>query len=142
MKEIIAYSQSFWPDKSTLTPTSAIYYNFRDELTYYDGILIKGSRIVIPEPMRKEILRKIHEGHQGIVKSSRRARESVWWPGINKLIQEMVKGCEICIKHHAIQHQPLRSSEFPVAPWLEIGSDLFEFHGKNYLLAVDYYLGG
>ena len=60
LKEIIAYSQSCWPEKSTLTPTSAIYYNFRDELTYYDGILIKGSRIVIPEPMRKETLRKIH----------------------------------------------------------------------------------
>ena len=73
MKYIIAYSQSFWSDKSTLTPTSAIYYNFRDDLMYYVGILIKGSRIVIPEPMRKKILKKIHEGHQGIVKSLRRA---------------------------------------------------------------------
>ena len=51
----------------------------------------------------------------------------------------MIKGCEICIKHQAIQHQPLRSTELPDAPWLEIGSDLFGFHGKNYLLGVDYY---
>ena len=51
----------------------------------------------------------------------------------------MVKGSEICIKHQAIQHQPLRSTELLEAPWLEIGSDLFEFHRKNYLLAVDYY---
>ena len=59
LKEILAYSQSFWPESSTLTPTGAICYNFRDELTYYDGIIIKGFKIVIPEPMRKEMLRKI-----------------------------------------------------------------------------------
>ena len=64
LKEVIAYSQSFWSDKSTLTPTSAIYYNFRDELMYYGGILIKGSRILIPESIRKGTIRKIHEGHQ------------------------------------------------------------------------------
>ena len=58
---------------------------------------------------------------------------------INKKIQEMVKGCEVCIKRQDIQHQPLLSTELPEAPWLEIGSDLFEFQGESYLLGVKYY---
>ena len=77
LKELIAFSHSFWLEKSALTPKRAIYYNFKDRLIYCNSILVKGSRIVIPESMWQEKLRKIYEGHHGIVKSFRRARDSV-----------------------------------------------------------------
>ena len=54
-----------------------------------------GTRIVIPRSMRKSVLKKIHEGHMGIERY-RRAREHIYWPGINANIREMVENYVEC----------------------------------------------
>lgn len=41
------------------------HWNIRDELSVNQGLVPKGSKIVIPPIMRKHILTKIHGGHQG-----------------------------------------------------------------------------
>ena len=38
---------------------------FQEELTIEDGLILKGTCIVIPEGMREGILKQIHEGHLG-----------------------------------------------------------------------------
>ena len=35
-------------------------------LTVENGLLLRGSELVIPEILRKEILEKLHSGHEGI----------------------------------------------------------------------------
>lgn len=55
-----------------------------------DGLLLKGTRLVIPSTLRNDVLAKLHEGHQGIVKCKARARQSVWWPGLSQQVSEMV----------------------------------------------------
>ncbi|CAC5391313.1 unnamed protein product [Mytilus coruscus] len=40
-------------------------FRFREELSVVDGVLLKGSRIVIPDRLRKQTLQLAHEGHQG-----------------------------------------------------------------------------
>ena len=60
----------------------------RAELTVAEGLLLCGSRMVIPSGMRVEILEKIHSGHQGMTKCQQRAKDSVWWPGMRKDIDE------------------------------------------------------
>ena len=34
-----------------------------------------------------------HEGHLGMVRMKQRCRETVWWPGIDQNIEEMVRAC-------------------------------------------------
>ena len=60
------------------------YWNFREELTIEDGLVLKGDRIVIPPTLRPEVLNIIHQGHLGQEKCLLRARTSVFWPGITK----------------------------------------------------------
>ena len=36
------------------------------------------------------MLQNLHEGHQGIDKTRRRARDSIYWPRIDREIQDMV----------------------------------------------------
>ena len=50
------------------------YFSIRDELIVDEGIIFKGSRIVIPTSLRKEIMDRIHYAHLGIVGCLRRAR--------------------------------------------------------------------
>jgi len=110
MMEITRYCQSQWPDKLLLSHQCRQYEKVKDDITFYEGILLKGDRIIIPYSLRGDILKQIHEGHQGIVKCLRRTRDSVWWPGVNREVEDMVKECETCIKHHSIQHQPMTNT--------------------------------
>ena len=89
--------------------------------------------------MRLEILDKIHTGHQGITKCRERARQSVWWPGLSKQLEELVRSCPECVKAQKQRAQPLVTSIFPDLPWQKIATDLFEWKKENYLLIIDYY---
>ncbi|XP_062610112.1 uncharacterized protein LOC134271904 [Saccostrea cucullata] len=116
------------------------YWNFRSELSYADGLILKGTKIVIPNSLRKEMLQKIHTGHLGIEKCRQRARQIMYWPGMNQSIEEKVKSCSECLKHRAKQTaEPLLSHETANYPWAKIGVDLCVCNNKNYLVMCEYY---
>ncbi|KAI4891972.1 hypothetical protein NFI96_009139, partial [Prochilodus magdalenae] len=116
------------------------YYHFRSELSVANGLLLRDSRIVIPHSLRPEILRQIHEGHLGVEKCKRRARSAVYWPGINRDIENMVGKCDTCNKYQSKQaREPMLIPDLPTAPWEKVGTDLFHCNGKDYLLVIDYY---
>ena len=78
----LSFTRDGWPEHREDVKLAALgLYQFRNELSEVDGLLVYGDRIVIPYKIRKEILEKIHESHLDI---KERARESVWWPQINK----------------------------------------------------------
>lgn len=78
-----SYCIEGWPDKFHLHDAVKPYWPFRGDLTVVHGILLKLSRIVVPSAMRLQVLDKIHEGHQGIVKCREQAKTSIWWPGLS-----------------------------------------------------------
>ena len=114
------------------------FFPIYEELTIIDDVLLKGSRVVIAKEMQKEMLRLIHEGHQGINKCQRRARDNVWWSGINDDIMKLVSNCQTCCKFQAEKAQPMIASEVPLYPWQKIGIDFMHFKGVSYLVLVDY----
>ena len=75
------------------------FWNYRDELSVLDGLVLKGTHIVVPESCRDEILDQLHEGHFGIDRTKLCARDSVYWPSINKDIECLVKTCDLCQEH-------------------------------------------
>ena len=77
-----------WPHHSKLKGTIMLYKPIAGELSVQSGLLLQGSRIVIPTVLWKEILVKLHTGHLGITKCQERAKQSVWWPRIRKYIEE------------------------------------------------------
>ena len=85
---------SGWPDTRNEVPVEVRqYWDSRDQLSVSDGVIYKGLRIVIPPSLRKEMLRLIHTSHLGIVKCKQRAREAMFWPGMNVDIESTVKDC-------------------------------------------------
>ena len=67
--QIKAYCKNGWPERSELTGALRPYQEVAAELSIQNGLLMRGSRIVIPAEMRLRMLDKIHQGHQGIEKS-------------------------------------------------------------------------
>ena len=84
------------------------YWNYRDELSMEDRILLKSYRILIPCTLQMEMLDLIHEGHQGIKKCLLHSRESLFWPGISNEICQIVANVESAKLH--LQHK----GNFPV----------------------------
>ena len=50
-----------------------------------------------------------------------------------------MKRCTVCRKSLQQRPQPLLNSELPQLPWQKLGTDLFEWRHKHYLIVIDYY---
>ena len=109
-------------------------------LSITDGLLVFASRIVIPSSMRREILDRIHDGHQGITKCLKGACLGVWWPSITSDIRRIVTMCSHCAEKRPTQRsEPLMTMPLPQGPSIRVGIDLFHYVGKDYLVMCDYY---
>ena len=138
-QQVKRYCLDQWPDKEHLDQDLKPYYQVNDELTIVRGLLMKGTRIVIPTGLQRETLERIHDGHQGINKCRARANRSVWWPGLSAQVKTMVENCQTCCEHRNSPPEPLMPTPLPDRPWQMIASDLFTIKDTNYLLVVDYY---
>lgn len=59
------------------------YWLERNTISILDGLLLHGTRLIIPASLQRSILKNIHQAHQGLEKCRQRARQSVWWPGLS-----------------------------------------------------------
>ncbi|KAK3870572.1 hypothetical protein Pcinc_024210 [Petrolisthes cinctipes] len=120
-------------------PAVAEYTPVKSELST-DGVLVfKGARLVVPRTLRSRVLQQLHAAHMGIEATRRRARESVFWPGLNGHIKDMVSRCSTCAAVQPSQaREPMLSHEVPVVPWTKVGMDFFEWNRQKYLVITDY----
>jgi len=130
-----------WPKVRSECPSQLhAYWNYRDELTVADGIILKGLRIIIPKTLQVEVLNQLHYGHQGSEKCKLRAKGSVFWPNINQDIDIMVKQCAPCQRHQKENtKEPMIPHDVPQKSWHTLGADLFYWNNSHYLLVCDYY---
>lgn len=132
-----------WPESPTaLSADLRPYHTFSDELSNSCGLIFKGNRLVVPRPVRADILDRLHSAHTGVNGCQRRARETVFWPGITADIKRLVEGCQICERHQqSTQKEPLLSHPPPCRVWEKVGVDIFTFDDRDYLVTVDYLSG-
>ena len=89
-----------WPSTIREVPSKIqSYWTFREELTIEDGIILKGTQIVIPHKKHQATLQLIHEGHLGLGKRKLRAKDTVYWPGLNDQLEKLILNCELCLKY-------------------------------------------
>ncbi len=80
--DLIAAVESGFSTDHALIPTHVRqFWSIRDQLSTDGGLVLYGSRIVIPLALRRNVLTKLHAAHQGIVRTKRRAQQTVYCPG-------------------------------------------------------------
>ena len=126
-------------DWSRLTGT--IYKAMQEELWVIGQLVLRGSRIVMPESLWRQTIVLAHEGHQGMVRTKARLREKVWRPGMEKQVEEAVCACHPCqLVGPRAKPEPIRSTRLPEGPWKETSFDLLNVSsGEHLLVVVDYY---
>ena len=132
---------SGWP--STIKETPPVlqpYWMFCKELTIEDGLILKGTRIVIPSKNQEAILNQIHDSHLGLKKCKLQAKQIVYWLRLNDQLEKLVLNCQLCLKYSNSKkkHETNLSlgQEIPLFPWTKLATDLFHFEGDSYF----YYL--
>ena len=86
------------------------------------------------------MLQHLHQFHQGITKAQLFACGCIFWPGINKAIEETVQQCETCTQFQAKNAAaPLTPMPTPSHPWQMCAMDIFTLEGISYLICGDFY---
>ena len=65
----INYCRNGWPKKQHIHSDLKPFWSEHGHLTIGKDLLLYGSFIVVPKPLQKQTLQKLHQGHQGILRS-------------------------------------------------------------------------
>lgn len=68
------------------------HWSLKECLSVQDGLITKGE--CIPKSMQNTVLQRIYDAHQGVEKCQLKAKNSVYWIGINKDIDIIVWSCQ------------------------------------------------
>lgn len=137
LSKVIHFTQHGWPQQ--VPDEMKPYMNRQDELSVHQGCLMWGSRAIVPKSLQPSVLQQLHEGHLGIVKMKNMARGYFWWPGLDKDIEQMAKGCTGCMYSQPDpQSSPLHPWTFPEKPWQRIHTDYAgPFMNRMFLIVID-----
>jgi hypothetical protein len=129
-----------WPEDKDRVPNSALpFFDMRDEFSVADGVIVKREAILIPKLLLAEMKSRLHSSHLGYDSMMRRARNTIFWPGIAKDVKQLADNCELCQESKPRNcRETLKQHDNDAYPWNKIGLDIFEIKGRNYLIAVDY----
>ena len=128
---------------STNDPDIQPYKQIFTELAYENGVILRGDRLLIPGEtdalnLRQMVVDNAHEGHQGEVKSKQLLRSRLWFPGIDKMVEDKITSCLGCQATTYTPHRdPLIPTEMPDEPWQKIDMDFWgPTPGGEYVLAI------
>ncbi|XP_054260279.1 uncharacterized protein K02A2.6-like [Macrosteles quadrilineatus] len=116
------------------------YFRRRDELSVENQCVLWGSRVVVPEKLRSAVIQLLHDQHPGINRMKMLARSFVWWPGIDKTIEETVLSCHVCqCTRNAVAKVPLCQWPRASSRWQRIHVDYAEdpLTRQQMLIVVD-----
>jgi hypothetical protein len=141
LQSLRSVMKSGWPERKSQCPVAIKpYWPVRHDLSVVDGIILCGTRLVVPHSLRREALDGVHDGHFGESKSVLRAKSSVYWPGWEDQVRNVVASCHNCQEHRRKNPKfPLFPTRIPEYAFQFVSADLFEFSRVNYLLLVDAY---
>jgi len=104
-----------------------LFKEIRHELTENNNIILKGSQIILPKPLRQCVINIAHQGHLGVTKTVGLLKTKVFWPNLYKDVTNFLRPCLACqAVTPSYKPEPLKPSPLPTAPWCVISAD---FHG-------------
>lgn len=107
---------------------------------YQNGLAYRGTRLIIPTTLRKEMINRAHASHLGITYTTNTARDIMYWPRMTAELTEIVRQCNTCQEtQQAAQKEPMMTYPIPLLPWQSVASDCLEVKGQYYVVITDLY---
>ena len=133
LQQLHCFIMKGWPESKRHIPEAVSgFWTFRDELYAQDGLLFRAERIIVPPSMHSFVLNRLHIGAFRVRANKGKRRQSVFWPGINSAIDEMIQRCTACLKYSKRQQrEPMIPHTVPERPWQVVGMDYFYHNGQE-----------
>ena len=94
LKTLTEIISAGWPRSIDELPQSIRpYWTFRDELTILGGIVYKGTQIIIPKGLQRDLVDRLYSSHQGAAATLRRARDAVYWETMTEDSKRFTENC-------------------------------------------------
>lgn len=115
------------------------YLSRKAELTIEGGCVLWGNRVIVPPQGQAQVIAELHKAHPGISRMKALARGYVWWPNMDRELEDAVKKCQQCQLHQkAPAEAPLHPWEWPGQPWSRVHIDYAgPYKGHMYLVVID-----
>ena len=81
---------------SQCTPVENQYKKNATALSVVDGILILGTRPVVPRMIRSKVIETAHRSHFGMSTTKLLLKRNVWWPGMDRDVENYIRNCSGC----------------------------------------------
>uniref|UniRef100_A0A5S6QJF2 RNA-directed DNA polymerase n=1 Tax=Trichuris muris TaxID=70415 RepID=A0A5S6QJF2_TRIMR len=137
---VLNWIQKKWP-RGKVREGFRPFALLQNELSIHKDCVLRGTRVIIPTSLRRQVLQLLHASHPGIVRMKSLARSYVWWPHIDKDIESFVQTCLPC--QESRNNPPVDSTaRWPEVqePWSRVHIDFFgPFQGKVFFILVDAY---
>ena len=128
-----------FPDSKKDIPTEIRqFWDVRDHLGAFDGVVLFKDRIVIPNNLRQRVLENLHSAHQGVSSMFSRAQTIVYCPGMSSDIEEAHSRCRTCHRNapSLAKLSPTAPNQ-PNTPFQMIYADYLQLKGKHFLVIGD-----
>ena len=128
-----------WADKLV-----KLFVNVKDEIAAdnKNGVVQRGTKIIIPVTLQKRIVKLAHTGHQGLAKTKALLRQYAWFSNMDKAVKQEIETCLPCqVNGPANPPEPLRTPDMPDGPWQTIHADFYGPlpTGQNVIVLIDKY---
>ena len=110
VSRVLHYTRDGWPN--TVPDELRPFWTRRTELTAEGDCLMWGTRVIIPSKLQSLVMEELHQSHAGIVKIKAMARSYLWWPNLDREVEEVTKACLSC---QAARNEPAVA---PLHPWV------------------------
>ena len=126
----------------TKDPDLAPYKHVFPELSVMRQLIMRGEKIVVPRALQEDVVALAHSTHQGSTKTKQFLRARVWFPAMDRMVDEYVQSCIPCqAATSGTSVEPVKPTELPEHPWEHLAMDFKGPVGKEFyfLVVVDEY---
>ena len=139
LSKVFKFCEVGWSNYVLKDSNLTSYIRRKDELSLQNGCVLWGSRVIIPTTLRPSIMKELHSSHVGSSRMKELARSYLWWPNLDKDLEELCNSCPECLSQRATPYKAeLHPWEWPTQPWHRIHVDYAgPVEGRYFLIIVD-----
>ena len=138
LKQVYEQTMNGWSETMPLSDELKPYHSRRFELSCDQGCIKWGHRVIIPRSLRHKLLAELHSQHSGVVAMKAVARGFMFWPGLDKEIEQIASKCSVCQSVRSKPPRvPLEPWRWPTRPFQRVHVDFCEFDGEHFLVLID-----
>lgn len=133
MKDLELQSVTSWLGRNEKWPIEIAHFQaFQRNLYVNDGVLMKDEKLVLPLALRPRALHLAHRSHPGMSTMKNFLRQGLWWPGMDRAVEDFVRSCPECqLVTAQCKPAPITMTDLPNNPWDYVSMDFSSASDAN-----------